>query len=256
MEEKPWSQGPKELLNHARDHLKKGDGFDIRIAMVSIDNAVELMIKTYLGLPKRVTGLSLSKKEIEESFESFPKLLQALERYVPTHRLIAEDFNEIEYFHKVRNNLYHNEVCLTIEKDKAEAYFAIAELLYNKLFCPGEITKEMLVQFKTTIGQFIFNWNRIESLILKFIDMELGIKTPDIIHINLLVEKKIFGKDFVEEFNMLRQYRNKIIHSLTEINTEELEENVGLVDSLLSKIEGYYSKKGYPGTSKSLLKSS
>jgi len=250
MEEKPWSQGPKELLNHAINHLKKGGGFDIRIAMISIDNAVELMIKTYLELPKRITGLNLSKKEIEESFESFPKLLQALEKYVSANTLTAEDFNEIEYFHKVRNNLYHSAVCLTIEKDKAEAYFAIAELLYNKLFFQEENTKEIIVQFKTTIGGFILNWNRIESIILKLINMELGIKTPDIMHINLLVEKGIFGKDFLEEFNALRQYRNKIVHSLTEINTEELDKNISLVNSLLSKIESYYFKKGYPGGSR------
>ena len=48
---KPWTDGPRELIQHALDHLVLGDDFDRRIAMVSIDNAVELTIKTYLGLP-------------------------------------------------------------------------------------------------------------------------------------------------------------------------------------------------------------
>jgi len=250
MEEKPWTQGPKELLNHAGDHLKKGNGFDIRIAMVSIDNAVELMIKTYLRLPKRITGLSISKREIQELFESFPKLLQALEKYISTNRLNEINFDDIEYFHRVRSNLYHNEVCLTIEKDAAEVYFAIAELLYNQLFYPGETTRSTLDQFRNEIGRFIITWDRIESIILKLIDMELGIKTPDIININLLVEKKIFDKDFLKMFNILRQYRNKIVHSLIQIDTKELKENIDLLDTLLSKIESHFFKKGYPGFQK------
>ena len=47
----PWIDGPRELLQHAIDHLTQGDDFDRRVAMISIDNAVELTIKTYLGLP-------------------------------------------------------------------------------------------------------------------------------------------------------------------------------------------------------------
>jgi len=51
--ETPWVDGPRELLQHAVDHLSLGGDFDRRIAMVSIDNSVELTVKTFLGLPKR-----------------------------------------------------------------------------------------------------------------------------------------------------------------------------------------------------------
>ena len=47
--------------------------------MISIDNAVELMSTTYLGLPQRVTDLKISRSEYQEFVESFPKLLDALE---------------------------------------------------------------------------------------------------------------------------------------------------------------------------------
>jgi hypothetical protein len=53
---KIWTSGPRELLDHASSHLTEGKAFDFRIAMISIDNAVELAIKTYLGLPKRIRG--------------------------------------------------------------------------------------------------------------------------------------------------------------------------------------------------------
>ena len=48
----PWTEGPRELLHHAAEHFKVGNDFDHRIAMISTDNAVELMMKTYLGLPE------------------------------------------------------------------------------------------------------------------------------------------------------------------------------------------------------------
>jgi hypothetical protein len=51
---KPWITGPRELLVHGLQHLDLATDFDSRIAMISIDNSVELMIKTYLGLPKRI----------------------------------------------------------------------------------------------------------------------------------------------------------------------------------------------------------
>ncbi len=36
----PWTDGPRELIQHAVDHLALGGDFDRRVAMVSIDNAV------------------------------------------------------------------------------------------------------------------------------------------------------------------------------------------------------------------------
>ena len=34
--------------------------------MISIDNSVELMVKTFLGLPKRVTGLQIGREKFRE----------------------------------------------------------------------------------------------------------------------------------------------------------------------------------------------
>lgn len=66
----PWSEGPTELLQHAIEHLSTEDGpngFDNRIAMISVDNAVELTIKTFIQLPKRVHGVKIPRSKIEES---------------------------------------------------------------------------------------------------------------------------------------------------------------------------------------------
>jgi hypothetical protein len=50
--------------------------------MISIDNTVELMVKVYLSLPKKITGLSISRKQYQEFAESCPLLLDATETHV------------------------------------------------------------------------------------------------------------------------------------------------------------------------------
>jgi hypothetical protein len=49
--------------------------------MIAIDNSVELMIRTFLSLPKRINGLSISKREYNEIGEGFIDQRNALERY-------------------------------------------------------------------------------------------------------------------------------------------------------------------------------
>lgn len=70
----PWATGPIEILKPAFMVLDKDSDAVRRIAMILTDNAVEQSIKTFLSLPKKVTGLSISRKRREEAFEYFPAL--------------------------------------------------------------------------------------------------------------------------------------------------------------------------------------
>ena len=54
---RPWIDGPRELLQHAVDHLALEGDFDRRLAMISIDNAVEIMVKTHLGFATAGQGM-------------------------------------------------------------------------------------------------------------------------------------------------------------------------------------------------------
>src|SRR6266550_4608474 len=113
----PWASGPYEILRHGVSLLTNDSDVNRRLAMLSIDNAVELMIKTYLGLPKRVTGLTLSRREFDEISESFPKLLDTLDQHVSA-KLDGIDLGVIDWYHRLRNQLYHEGNGLTVEKDK------------------------------------------------------------------------------------------------------------------------------------------
>src|SRR6476646_82103 len=109
----PWASGPAEILQHAFELSRRNTDASRRLALLTTDNAVELMIKAYLGLPKRVTGINLPKKEYDEISDSFPRLLEALER-VAHAKTDAFDLGAVEWFHRLRNELYHNGNGLTV----------------------------------------------------------------------------------------------------------------------------------------------
>src|SRR5260370_27689088 len=117
----PWGSGTGEILRHGLELLNKDSDTNRRLAMISIDNAVELMIKTYLGLPKRVTGLTISRREFSEVSESFPSLLDALEKHA-AEKLAGIDLGEIECYHRLRNELYHQGNALTVSHLKLKVY--------------------------------------------------------------------------------------------------------------------------------------
>jgi hypothetical protein len=74
--EKTWASEAVELLRHADSHIELESAFDRRIAFISIDNSIETMIRTFLALPKSKSGISVSRKQVEEAEKSFPLLLE------------------------------------------------------------------------------------------------------------------------------------------------------------------------------------
>ena len=129
----PWTSGPQELLDHAKDHLAKGTDVDNRFAMTSVDNAVELMLKTYLRLPKSVTGLALTRKQRDEHTKDFPSAVAAIRQLITT-RVSAVPLAEVEWFHQIRNQLYHEGNAITVEREKVKLYLEHAELLMRCLY--------------------------------------------------------------------------------------------------------------------------
>jgi hypothetical protein len=125
-----------EILSHGVTLLTQDNDTNRRLAMLSIDNSVELMIKTYLGLPQRVTGIQLSRKDHEEIGESFPRLLEAIHKYAKD-KMLDLDISEIEWYHRLRNELYHQGNGLTVEREKVVAYAEIAKELFRQLFGHG-----------------------------------------------------------------------------------------------------------------------
>lgn len=210
----PWASGPGEILRHALSLLKRDTDTNRRLAMLSIDNAVELMIKTYLGLPKRITKLSIPKKEYHGMAKTFPALLDGLEKHAPK-KLDGINLGTIEWFHRLRNELYHQGNGLTVERDKVEIYAELANLLFENLF--GEKLVAHTISGTELLGEFMATWISIERTMchlaeLTYPDRHEGQRINVGPITSFLARDKTLNKSVVSEIDQLRDIRNEVIH--------------------------------------------
>jgi len=211
-----WATGPGEILRHGLDLLKKDTDTNRRLAMISIDNAVELMIKTYLGLPKRITGLSIPRKEYQEMAESFPALLDGLENHAAS-KLDGVDLGSIEWYHRLRNELYHQGNGLTVEREKVEIYAELANILFKNLF--GYPIVEHVSSKTGLLGQFMESWLTLERSLRDLADRHslTGFRPSGMIEVLLfLKEASLLSPEESNQLNVLRQIRNQVVHGAAD----------------------------------------
>lgn len=206
---KTWSSGAIELLDHAEEHIKKNTAFDKRIAFISIDNAVEIITKTYLSLPKQFFGFdNPSRKELLDCNNSFTQYLLLLFKYADK-KLIGIDPGDIEHYHRIRNTLYHDGTGLAVDQEYLNAYFTISKLLLKRLFRIDLQDKHA----EASLEKLIINWNYIEENLTKIFDSNL-------VHTGTFkweeaISKGILTQKIVEDITNLRIARNQIVHSKT-----------------------------------------
>lgn len=192
--------------------------------MISIDNAVELTIKTYLGLPKRITKIGLGRKRFQEINESFPLLLDALEEFC-ADKLDGIDLGEIEWYHRIRNELYHNGNGLTVEKEKAEIYAELSKTLFSNLFgCSLDASGEG--KDAQMLGSFMNYWVTIEKSLKTLYEKshqknktDEGVKNAAFFGLReaVLGLNGLIDKSTVREIENIREIRNKVIHAQEDI---------------------------------------
>jgi len=232
----PWASGPGEILKHGLDLIKHDSDVNRRLAMISIDNAVELMIRTYLGLPSRVTGLGISKKKMEELQESFPKLLDALEE-MAKERCKGINLGDIEWYHRIRNQLYHEGNGITVEREKVEIYGELANVLFNNLF------GYRIIESETESNSLLVNFMRASQEVDKALfdatsfinDRSIEDYSESDVVALFFNNKVISSKDFIDYENLM-QIRNDIIHNNINYNEVLNKEFVSKVNSLSLRI--------------------
>jgi len=212
----PWATGPGEILKHGLDLLKRDTDTNRRLAMISIDNSVELMIKTYLGLPKRVTGLLIPRKEYQEISESFPALLDGLEKHAAS-KLDGVDLGSIEWYHRLRNELYHQGNGLTVEREKVEIYAELANILFTNLF--GYPLVQQVSSKSGVLGQFMASWLSVEKGLRELADRHsaTGFRPAGMIEVlRFLRNGDLLSTEEMNQLNVLRQIRNQVVHGAVD----------------------------------------
>ncbi len=105
----PWANGPFELLVHAEGHLRKGDDFDRRMALISFDNAIDVAITTYLTLhPIQRGNREYKGEDVGRWLKNYHSKLEFLEIELTT-RSIPWDVPKsyVVWAHGQRNEQYH-----------------------------------------------------------------------------------------------------------------------------------------------------
>ena len=244
MKNHPWVSGPSEILRHGFALLRDDTDVNRRLAMISIDNSVELMIKTYLGLPRRVTGITISRRKYQEVSERFPDLLDALEENA-ADKLDGIDLGEIEWYHRVRNELYHQGNGLTVERDKVEVYAELARILFQNLFgC--QLTVEDSIQ-TDKLGVHMSNWLTIEQLLnrlalLTYKNFQQGSKPNEATIPYFLLRVGTIDKSFASELEEMRMIRNGVVHGQVDYGSVITEELLQRLENIAQTLRGKISE--------------
>lgn len=214
MEKKSWLSGPIELYKHSFKHLKSNTDFDFRISFISLDLCVEVSIKTFLSLNRR--KLKISRNDIKKNFQNFPSLLDLIENQ--SIDLISTDqLDMIEFFHSIRNKLYHSGTGVTVERKIVEVYGALVRNIISSLFdidVLKYLDKEEIDVVKV-IGEFLMKWAKIEKFSRKLGSEDNKFMSP-IQLINILQVERGLADDFVSDFHLLRKFRNDLVHGISE----------------------------------------
>ncbi len=192
--------------------------------MIAIDNAVELTIKTYLGLPKRITGLTISRKEFAEI------LLDAVEKYAQD-KLAGVNLGEIEWYHRLRNELYHQGNGLTVERDKVEVYAELANVLFKNLF--GSELLHSAKGSQQMLGEFMELWAQLEAGLLSVAqDHSLtGSQGRSATWASdFLRGSSLVSDEDRKEFQELRQLRNQVVHG-------KLDHRIAITSAVIERLK-------------------
>jgi hypothetical protein len=188
------------------------------MAMISIDNAVELTVKTWLGLPERARGVpGPARRKLEEASQSFPALLDLLDRYA-SGRLVGVGLDDIEWFHRLRNQLYHEGNGITVERSKVEAYLQLGRAIFENLFQePLRLDSGTATQTKT--GEFLALWNDAQAALRAL----LPPKEPGQLAYYRKAEYiERLSPELRHEYEELSSFRNELVHSLAPPDAERI----------------------------------
>jgi len=209
--------------------------------MLSIDNAVELTIKTYLGLPARVTGIRLPRTKFQEIAENFAALLDAVED-LAKDKVKGIDLGEIEWYHRLRNQLYHQGNGLTVERNRVEVYAQLAIQLFRSLF--GIDLEVPTTPAWDKLGRFIAAWASIEQAFsslgqAQWWRADWGKRRISAYGVSESVPSYGATKKEREELLRLRDIRNRVIHGTEDYRALISEADIARVEELASRLNGY-----------------
>ena len=95
--ERPWQVMPAKIIKLALEHAEKNDDFSHQGAFLLLDIGVEAALKVYLeNKGQDVAGLKF-----------YPLVKSVIDHLPKTNSTLIKQVEETNYFHNIRNKLYH-----------------------------------------------------------------------------------------------------------------------------------------------------
>jgi len=237
MEKNPWLSGCYELLDHGIGHFLKNTEFDRRLAMISIDNALELAIKAYISRNLRV--FNIKRKDFNNIKRDFSKLLNLISK-VASDKITEQELSSIEHNHELRNNLYHEGVGISVNKKIVKLYGEESISLISKLYeidLSNLMDKLKIFKYAKKIKELDKLWRAIEVSMLIFIldgyiDSDLTTKE----RFSELASKGIISITQKETLFEILNFIKKIEDKTKKLTFKELEK----IDILINKAKEIY----------------
>lgn len=149
------------------------------------------------------------------------------------NKISGIELSDIEFYHRLRNQLYHDGTGLSVDKNHLEAYKTIGELLLKNLF-------NIEFNYSTTdksLSSLIILWEEIDKLIKQLfltnnIDFSRTFKWEE------ALQKNIFTEHQISLFTELKRIRNEQVHSLSnEINLTRISYGIEIASELRKTLE-------------------
>ena len=230
--EDTWASGALELLKHADSHIELDTAFDSRMAFISIDNSVETSIRVFMSLPEKISGIKFSQKERDEAGNSFPKMVELVFQRAQS-KLSGLNDSDIEHYHRIRNQLYHNGTGLGVDRRYLVAYRQIAAVLLDNLFGIKAVSREA----EATLENLILLFNEVETLVRERFNYS-NVDTGHTFKWEMAMRAGILEIADINQLVELRMIRNMQVHSKAEnIDISRIKLGVQIAEDLIRKLK-------------------
>lgn len=230
--EDTWASGALELLKHADSHIELDTAFDSRMAFISIDNSVETSIRVFMSLPEKISGIKFSQKERDEAGNSFPKMVELVFQRAQS-KLSGLNDSDIEHYHRIRNQLYHNGTGLGVDRRYLVAYRQIAAVLLDNLFGIKAVSREA----EATLENLILLFNEVETLVRERFNYS-NVDTGHTFKWEMAMRAGILEIADINQLVELRMIRNMQVHSKAEnIDRSRIKLGVQIAEDLIRKLK-------------------
>lgn len=141
----PWANGPFELLVHAEQHLRAGEDFDRRIALIGFENAIEITVAAYLSLkPIQRCNKSYPAADIGKWLANYHTKMDFLDLELLERKLTwIVDRTHILWCHDQRNEQYHGGNRGVPEKQVLEIARRTAIWVFGLLFDVSDVDQRL-----------------------------------------------------------------------------------------------------------------